>query len=121
MDKARELKRLKTEEKLLMVELGQKRAIISGAQKDINTITEKMDEIKKQQKAIEEQSAIVVTEHAMLRYLERVKGIDLAAIQKEIVSDQIRMQVQVLGGSGQYPNNGFAVVMKNYKVVTVIK
>lgn len=62
-----------------------------------------------------------VSEHAILRYLERVKGIDLIELKKEILSEKVLKMTKTLGGNGSYPNNDFKVVMKNNTVVTIIK
>jgi chromosome segregation ATPase len=62
---------------------------------------------------------ITVSEHAVLRYLERVQGIDISSIKETILNDQIKEQIQTLG-NGVYPNNGFRVRVKNNVIVTVI-
>ena len=38
----------------------------------------------------------VVTEHAMLRYLERVKGLDLASLREEMLSEAVSAQIKAL-------------------------
>ena len=63
----------------------------------------------------------VVSEHALLRYFERVENIDLKYIEGEILSEDVLKMISVLGGNGTYPNKrGFSVVMKNNVVVTII-
>lgn len=71
--------------------------------------------------AAKKRKEIGITEHALLRYLERVKGMDLAALEQEIITEKIRGLVAELGGSGQYPSGeGYAVVMKDFQIVTII-
>lgn len=63
------------------------------------------------------QTRIVVSEHAMLRYLERIHGIDLEEVKREILSDKIREQIVTLG-DGAYPNGDIVVRVKGNTVVT---
>lgn len=63
-----------------------------------------------------------VTDHAALRYLERVKGtLDREALDAEIVTDELQGLVDRLGGSGRIPlpGSGFTVVLKDYAIITV--
>lgn len=65
------------------------------------------------------QSDIVITEHALLRYLERVKGIDLAAVREEILTPTVREQIALLP-SGTFPVNDFKLRVKQRTVVTIL-
>lgn len=60
-----------------------------------------------------------VSEHARLRYLERVKGINFKEIDAEILSQDVRKMIDTLGGSGKFPNKNHVVVMKNNMVVSI--
>lgn len=60
-----------------------------------------------------------VTEHAILRYLERVKGLNLEEIESEILCEKVLSLVERLGGNGTYPADGFSVVMKDRVIVTI--
>lgn len=63
---------------------------------------------------------IAVSDHGLLRYLERVMGLDTDALRKELASDHLSAQVQMLG-DGKYPIGGRAqVVVKDYTIVTVL-
>ncbi len=75
--------------------------------------------IKHEIEACEAVHDLVVSEHAILRYMERVMGTDTEAIRDQILSPQVRDLVGKLGGSGSYPANGFQVVMRNGTVVTI--
>ena len=68
-----------------------------------------------------------VSEHAIVRYFERVRGEDIEEIKKEILNEEVMKLFELLGGNGKYPsnnnnedNNNYNVVMKNNVVVTVI-
>ena len=62
---------------------------------------------------------VTITDHAVLRYFERIKGYDISEIRKTILPDEVKEQIHKLGG-GEYPVNGFSIVVKNKRVVTVI-
>ena len=62
---------------------------------------------------------VVVTEHAMLRYLERVKGLDLEDVRDEIESDKLRAMISQFGGNGRFTVDGKNYRVKNYSVITV--
>jgi hypothetical protein len=66
---------------------------------------------------------IVVSEHAILRYLERVAGVNLDEVREKILSPSVRKYIDELG-SGKFPQNGsetgkYRVVVKNRVVTTV--
>lgn len=46
--------------------------------------------------------SVIVSEHAILRYLERVEGIDIEAVKRKIVSRSAETQIKALG-SGVFP------------------
>lgn len=97
---------LKIDFLLKQKEYNEKKKLISDLEKIINDLNNKKE--------------LKVSEHAILRYLERVKGINIGEIEKEILSENVRKMVDVLGGSGKFPNNGYQVVLKDYIVTTVM-
>jgi hypothetical protein len=65
---------------------------------------------------------IEVSDHAIIRYLERIKGVDFEILKKEIVDDSMMKFINKLGGSGKFPkSDDFEVVVRNYKIITIIK
>lgn len=65
-------------------------------------------------------STVAISDHAFIRYFERVKGFDLEEVRKEILSPKVSNLIDTFGGNGQFPNDGFSVVLKNNIVVTII-
>lgn len=61
----------------------------------------------------------IVSEHAILRYLERIGGLDLEEIKNKILTTEIKNIISTLGGNGTYPNEGFKVIMKDNIVTTI--
>jgi len=46
--------------------------------------------------------------------------LDLKEIEKEIVSDKLAEWVQVVGGTGTFPGEGFEIRMKNNVITTIV-
>lgn len=63
--------------------------------------------------------SIIVSEHAILRYLERVYGLDLVKIKQEILPERIAAQAKAIG-NGRYGVIDHTLLIKNNVVVTVL-
>ena len=79
-----------------------------------------IDSLKEQISKMNKKKGVKVSEHAILRYLERVEGLEISNIEKLILNDDVMNMINQLGGNGSYPNKGFKVMLKNYVVTTVI-
>lgn len=82
-------------------------------------------EIKKVKELILDESKderdIRVSDHAVIRYLERHGGMDIETIKKQIATDQLIELVSKMGGNGKYPiDDKQSVIMKDYVIVTLI-
>jgi hypothetical protein len=62
----------------------------------------------------------VVTEHAMLRYLERVIGIDLNTVSAAILTEQNRKLIDFSNGNCRIKSDGVEFVVKGRKVISVV-
>jgi len=61
----------------------------------------------------------IISEHALLRYIERVKGIDLEVLKKEIMTPQLATLIREMG-NGKHPSGGgFKAIVKNNTVITI--
>lgn len=121
--KSKELKALDAQLKVsiqmsenLKSDISQKQKEYFQMVKDIKNTQKKIDEIK------QAGSQLIITDHAILRYLERVKGINVEEIKEEIITPEIKNIIATLGSSsGTYPSGtGYSVVLKKNTVVTVI-
>lgn len=61
----------------------------------------------------------VVSEHAIIRWLERVKGIDLNQIRAEILNGR-SAQIRKLGTCNIKLPNGMKMVVRGHVVVTIL-
>lgn len=59
-----------------------------------------------------------ISDHAMLRYLERTGRIDLAALEKEILTPDLITALKA--GCTKFKVNGFTYILNKGTVVTVV-
>lgn len=69
-----------------------------------------------------EQEDVLLTDHAVSRYIERVEGRDRMQIAQTMLSEHTRKQIATLG-NGCYPvtiqDKNFQIVVKKNKIVTI--
>lgn len=67
------------------------------------------------------QKQIKVSDHAIVRYMERILGVNIGNIRKAILTDTVRIYVDTLGPSGTYPaSEKHRVRIENGIIVTVL-
>lgn len=81
-------------------------------------IQDELDEIKRQIKVIN--SDVTISDHAVVRYFERVLGYNIEEIRNTICPSDVKKKVKVLTNC-KYPVKDFEIVVKDNKVVTVQK
>lgn len=87
---------------------------LSVAERNLRNTEEELKKLKTGNK-------IIVSEHAVLRYLERTMELDLKAVENEILSKEVVSQYKTLG-NGKYPvSNGCKAVIKDNVVLTITK
>lgn len=87
---------------------------LSVAERNLKNTEEELKKLKTGNK-------IIVSEHAVLRYLERTMELDLKAVENEILSKEVVSQYRTLG-NGKYPvSNGCKAVIKDNIVLTITK
>lgn len=114
-----ELKRLQT---LLVkqksdIEIIEKEKVILEERLDV--AKKGLEKINKEIISIKKNNKLILSEHAILRYLERSLKIDLKDIEAEIITDNLRTQHRMLG-NGKYPiGNGCKAVIRDNVIVTI--
>ncbi|WP_300408629.1 hypothetical protein [Lagierella sp.] len=103
-----ELQALKLQERNIRHDISVKRL-------NINSLNQRIEKIYR----LNENAA--VSDHAIVRYFERVLGVDLEEVSEKILPPEMEESVETLG-SGHFPiNEGeFKIVVKNGVVVTVL-
>lgn len=77
------------------------------------------DSIQQMIRAFEESSKEpVVTEHALLRYIERFMGVDLESVRRAILTENAVKLIRFTK-SGKINTDGHRLIVKNGAVVTV--
>lgn len=61
----------------------------------------------------------IVSDHALLRYLERVKGVDVESIKSEMLTPTVRMAINA-GAQAVKLGCGAKIVIKGATIVTVL-
>ena len=76
--------------------------------------------VKSEIKALQSTN-ISVSEHAIVRYMERAMGFDIEEIRRKIVTDELIKLHGKLGNKGKYPiGDGLRAVVDNNVVITVM-
>ena len=60
-----------------------------------------------------------VSEHAIIRYFERVLGINIEDIKSTIMPEETIKQIKTLG-DGKYPVKDFYIICKQNSIVTIL-
>jgi hypothetical protein len=63
---------------------------------------------------------IIVTDHAIVRYLERIAGVDIEGLREEI-KKETELAGGVLGNGKFMIGGGFRAVVSDGRVVTIIE
>lgn len=120
MNKKKTQKELQSQLKTVKSEISEMNTELNRKAKEIRFKKEMAANIQKEIDKYNNPKELVVSEHAYLRYFERVKGFDLEAIKKEILSEKVLSLMEKLGPSGHFPNDGYRVVLKDNTVTTIL-
>lgn len=120
------LKKLQTLAATVKTRLDQKKELQRNLCREVNVLTNELKDIDKEiQEASLVNSPILVSDHAVLRYFERVLGFDIDEIKARIIPEEVQKQVDHFGG-GAFPVNNqddlppFRIRVRNNIVVTVL-
>ena len=116
-----QLNQLESEAEALKIDLANKQRDLNSKRKTVDLLKNKIKEIEN-----ETNDDITVSEHAYVRYFQRVLNYDLNEIKKEIITEQVLDLTSKLGNSGSFPTGKkttdgkeYRVALKNNVVVTV--
>lgn len=117
-----------TELKALQTRQSQADAEVSQIEQESRSIQNRLNQARQRSKVIADQigklkaqsAGIIVTEHAMLRYIERVIGINMDELRGKVLPESAETVAKAMGGNVRLPVDGHTVVIKNGTVVTVL-
>lgn len=90
-----------------------------GIDEQLQLCNKQLNEVEKHIR-LHKKKELSVSDHAILRYQERVEVIDPSLVPDKILTPQLRKMVETLG-NGTFPVDGFQVVVQGNTVITVIK
>ncbi|MFA5426669.1 MAG: hypothetical protein WC279_00500 [Sulfurimonas sp.] len=95
----------------------QQKVLQSSMDKQLSQLKKYQDELLALQM---DSMEIIISEHAILRYLERVYKLDTTKLYKEIIPPKVEKQIKEFG-NGTYSVDGFSIRIVDNVVVTVLK
>jgi len=117
---AQELKSLKTHKGELSSELRELKEKQRAIAREINSKQLEMDETLKRLAKLTD-GEIIVTEHAIYRYLERVLEMPMDEVRNAVLPEETRNLVLEMG-NGEYPvGKSHRIVVFKHEVVTIKK
>ncbi len=77
--------------------------------------------LEKQVQGLRMHHGLVISDHAIVRYLERTGIVNFEWVKKQLVNDQVLSYYKSLG-DGTYPTGvaGLRIVIKNSTIITVL-
>ena len=115
-----ELKGYKTQLEKVNGEISVIKNLISDKQKELNEKKKLVTSLESKISKIECNGKIHISEHAIIRYFERVLDFDIELVKKEILSNELLTLIEFSGNAnGKYPFKDGRVVLKNSTIVTI--
>lgn len=118
MNESQKLKRHETQLRKLDEEIRGIHRQKGSLDNRLKEYTEKRNKIISAIQEMKRAHKLIVSEHAILRYLERINGINIEEISEKIASEEIKKAYGV-AGNGTYNFDGFNVVIRDNIVVTI--
>lgn len=118
MDEAREIKKLNSTIKELKEKADEYATDIKKRQKEHSKMLEEIKVLERRLATKSNLKQVKVSEHALLRYLERAKGLNIQEVEEEILNEKLVGMISSLG-NGEFPHNGQQYVVKNNLIITI--
>lgn len=113
------LKQLQSRKTRLEVDLSELAKDLRALKRKHNQTANQLSSVRHEINQLQN-SNIIVSEHAILRYLERSKGVDIEVIKNEILTESTRLLILKMG-NGKYPvGQGLRVCVKNNTIVSIV-
>jgi len=119
MEEVRKLKELKSR---LAVHKAEREGILEDLrlrQRELSAKDKTIKHLQEEISKIDGSSGIKVSEHAIIRYLERVEGLNVEEVENKILTEDLVSLTEKLGSTGTYPIGEVQAVLKNNTIVTI--
>jgi sugar-specific transcriptional regulator TrmB len=107
------LAKAQTRQEVLKSEVSTAQRNYQQCTNEITSILYRISEIRK-----EAENEPMISEHAILRYLERVEGVNIDNIVNTILTDDIKDKIKFMC-NGKIKCNAYTLVIKNCVIVSV--
>jgi alanyl-tRNA synthetase len=114
-----EFKRITSQLTKLRKLLEEQLKVSKSAQQAVNATQHKIKQVEKELERLPKEEGVVVSEHAILRYLERVKGLDISAIVEELSGQKVKQSV-AFAPTCKIKRADHTLVVENRVIVTVL-
>jgi len=112
------LKQLQTRKAKLESTIADSKLTLEDAKSELNKYTSQLASVNNQINQLKDKD-IIISEHAILRYMERVMGVDMEAIKERVLTNTVKTMIGNMG-NGKYPiNGGGKAVVRNNTIITV--
>lgn len=107
------LSKLQSQREILLKEVNEKQKGLTTLNKEIKTIQANLDDLK------ENSNDLIFSEHSILRYIERVMGIDMEALKEKILPKDERLKILKTSKSLTYKKDGLSFKIKDGVILTI--
>lgn len=122
MKEREEIKQLESIKNGLSAKLEGLRVQRGNIDKEIHSTNQSVNNLMEKIERLKQSGNLIVSEHAIIRYIERVLGINIEEVTNKIVPEEIKKQIEILGNGTYSVDDGeFRIVLKDNVVVTVLK
>ncbi len=112
------LKQLQTRKAKLESTIADSKLTLEDAKSELNKYTSQLASVNNQINQLKDKD-IIISEHAILRYMERVMGVDMEAIKERVLTNTVKTMIGNMG-NGKYPiDGGGKAVVRNNTIITV--
>lgn len=106
--------KLKSEREILLKDVDEKQKSLAAFKKEIKSLQNKIDQIRSSS------NEIIFSEHAILRYIERVMHIDIEELKEKILPKSEREAILKTSKTLNYKKGDFTLKIQDGVVVTVL-
>lgn len=117
---SKRIKSLESQLKSLRREANELRKLATEANLKVTNKNKEIEKTERDLKNLKNSSSLSVSDHALLRYIERAYGINVPELSREISEHPNMKLISVLGECKVPIDHGCRAIVKNNTVVTII-
>lgn len=115
---------MRTPLKQLQTRLAQKKGELTLLEQDSRLLNGKANKIRGEIAELNHKiklatKQLTLTEHAILRYIERVMGVNVEEVRSKILTDKLKKLNDEIG-DGEFHLDGFKVIVKENVITTIV-